>query len=859
MPAQSLVRIRTNSSTSMKPKFLSGLVASSFVALSHGQLTINEIDSNTPGIDAAEFVELFDGGSGGTSLDGHVLVFFSGSDDESYASFDLTGQVTNSSGYFVIGNVPEADLVFPGATNQLQNGADAVALYQDVITSFPDDTPVTATNLVDAIVYGTSDGDDAELLATFGGEQADEAAGGDDNNESIQRNPDGSTNFNTALPTPGSSNDMDPILEAIFDTLVVSEDAGAEAIFVDVVTPEPVSTDLVLNISISDGTELAGPITEIIPAGDDFIFFELDAVDDALVDGNQSVTVTISAAGFQDAVQTIVVTDNELSLPAIVINEMRAKSFNVDDPEFVEIFNDSNFTVNLGGWSVSAFESDSEDPLFGQLQGTFTIPEGASSQLSPGDFFLVGNSFFADAFGTEPDFEADFDFGDDDITMILFNAAGFPVYTVLSTDGGSDILANNATSPVAADITIGPDITAVGTFSPAGFLLDTDGGSTATLLSFDAVPDPLATPGSSNESPILQLQVEVDTSLFSENAGAAVATATVTRFNSTTGPLTVNVTSSDLSEVVIQTASLQFASGEATQTVLLDAVDDADLDGLQTVVITATASGFLDGTATVSVTDDDTPLADLVINEMIIDSDGADTEFLEIFNAGNVDVNLAGYSIERWESDAGQTGMDGGGPIELPLGNPIIIPAGGFFLIANDAFVAAYPGVTVDLMATGSFENSSATIVLRDANANVIYSVFATDGGVGDVANIDGTPIVPDLVANDIAFALAEDGGTTFVVIDNSVPSSDATPGSSNGLAPAPIFEVAITDCSVINGNFVINFTATGLSDVYVTTDLESFNLSTNGASVVSGVYTDTAPPAGRGFYLIQEAGSPAP
>ena len=39
---------------------------------------INEVDADTPGNDTAEFVELFDGGSGNTPLNGLVVVFFAG-------------------------------------------------------------------------------------------------------------------------------------------------------------------------------------------------------------------------------------------------------------------------------------------------------------------------------------------------------------------------------------------------------------------------------------------------------------------------------------------------------------------------------------------------------------------------------------------------------------------------------------------------------------------------------------------------------------------------------------------------------------------------------------------------------------
>src|SRR6185295_545046 len=91
---------------------------------------INEVDSDQTGTDTAEFVELYDGGAGNTSLNGLVVVFFNGSTDQSYAAFDLDGFSTNASGYFTIGNigVPGVDVTFGNGT--LQNSADAVALYR---------------------------------------------------------------------------------------------------------------------------------------------------------------------------------------------------------------------------------------------------------------------------------------------------------------------------------------------------------------------------------------------------------------------------------------------------------------------------------------------------------------------------------------------------------------------------------------------------------------------------------------------------------------------------------------------------------------------------------------------------------
>lgn len=53
------------------------------------------------------------------------------------------------------------------ASNTIPNGADAVAIYTGNIADFPNNTPVTTTNLIDVVVYGTSDGDDTGLLGVW--------------------------------------------------------------------------------------------------------------------------------------------------------------------------------------------------------------------------------------------------------------------------------------------------------------------------------------------------------------------------------------------------------------------------------------------------------------------------------------------------------------------------------------------------------------------------------------------------------------------------------------------------------------------------------------------------------------------
>ena len=188
------------------------LLSIAFFSPGYAQILINEIDADTPSYDQLEFIELFDGGTGYTPLDGLVLVLYNGSSDTVYRSFDLNGFSTNGNGYFVIGSVSGADVwVDPGSSGWLQNGADAVALYNDNTANFPVGAVLTTANLVDAVVYDTNDADDTGLLVLLnsGQPQLNEGGAGDKDNHSNQRCSGAAketAGFVQALSTPGAAN-----------------------------------------------------------------------------------------------------------------------------------------------------------------------------------------------------------------------------------------------------------------------------------------------------------------------------------------------------------------------------------------------------------------------------------------------------------------------------------------------------------------------------------------------------------------------------------------------------------------------------------------------------------------------------
>jgi hypothetical protein len=157
-------------------------------------LVINELDADQTSTDAAEFVE-FSAGIAGVDLSGYILLLLNGSDDRSYTAHDLAG-TTNADGLLWIGPagfVPAPQATFPRATNQVQNGADGAVLLQGSVGDFPNDSPIPASGLIDALIYGTGDGDDAGLLdGVFGAgnaaaAQIDEGANGMKDTQSIQR------------------------------------------------------------------------------------------------------------------------------------------------------------------------------------------------------------------------------------------------------------------------------------------------------------------------------------------------------------------------------------------------------------------------------------------------------------------------------------------------------------------------------------------------------------------------------------------------------------------------------------------------------------------------------------------------
>lgn len=687
-------------------------------------IVINEVDSDTPSTDTLEFVELYntDGGSS-ASLDGYVLVFYNGSNDQSYAAYDLDGHSIPPNGYFVIGNSGVAGATITFADNFLQNGADAVALYLGDATSFPANTPVTATNLVDAIVYDTNDSDDAGLLGTLGqAAQYNEDENGDKDNQSISRVPDGGATIATVAASPNAANpSAGGALTISLDASTMSED-GSTFITGTVSVSSAVTGDLEVTVALSDATEAQTFNTTISDGTTEGLFF-INVVDDAWPDGDQLVTVTVSAPTYTDDVDTFTVTDDDVDFQ-LVINE--ANNFipgtstdvngdgNADfGDEFVEIVNVSPSTVDLSFYAIRENGFDGRGDVHVFPEGTLLAPGAAIVVFSGGNVVQGTNS---SAFGTAE--------------IQLASSGG-----LFLSDTGDTIQLVDAFSQEVASMDL-PDQTSPATNSSYTLATDED-YSSGYILHTASAGGGIASPGTMNDgTPFVVvsqgLTVTINTATVVENDPTATNAITITLPATSVDPTIVHLSSSDIGELIVP-ESVTIPPSTLSVDVDVTPVDDIEPDGSQLVTIQAIASGYLNGSGSITVDDDglDVPaFTDLVINEIDPNQTGTDTaEFIELYNNTAETQSLNGLIILLYNgSNDTLYGI-------YDLSGYSIGP-NGFFVLGN----AGVPGAQITLPSNG-LQNGQDGIALVAGNV----ADFTSGDSVSNLA-LTGATIIDALV-----------------------------------------------------------------------------------------------------------------
>lgn len=263
------------------------------------QVVINELDTDTPGQDFEEFIEL-KSDIPHFPLDGYVLVLFNGSEngnDSSYFALDLDGAVTDANGILLIGSTtvsPAPEVLISPAI--IQNGADAVALYAGDAEDFPEFTPATRVGLIDALVYDTNDADDVALMNLLGVTvQINE----DENNtavtQSIQRMGD---SYTVDTPTPGALNDGTGIdFNGISFTTNAAEYSEGDLAIITFTTQWEVPETTTIQFSLSHGSftseDFTGNLFFTIPQGASEARVEIQLLEDGVNDGDEFFEINI--------------------------------------------------------------------------------------------------------------------------------------------------------------------------------------------------------------------------------------------------------------------------------------------------------------------------------------------------------------------------------------------------------------------------------------------------------------------------------------------------------------------------------------------------------------------------------------
>ena len=336
-------------------KITSLLILLVFYTTTYSQLFVNEIDSDTESTDQLEFIEI-KSESPNFSLNGYIVVFFNGSNngnDSSYLAIDLAGFQTDLNSLFLIGNnsvSPSAQLIIPN--NSIQNGADAVGIYQASIDDFPNSTIATTNNLVDALAYDTSDTDDDNLMELLGlSFQINENENNNKDYESIQRANNGS--YFVDSPTPRLVNEGDGVfLNGINFSL--NQDVYIEGDQIEIIftTEEPVDEEITIffnleyeNFDSSDYSEIDSITFE---SGEDSASVIIDIIDDDVDEGDENFMLSLL---FED--ENFILLNNNF-IVRVNDNDFTIANYGTPiNPTYINVNNDfpENYYSNLNGLS----------------------------------------------------------------------------------------------------------------------------------------------------------------------------------------------------------------------------------------------------------------------------------------------------------------------------------------------------------------------------------------------------------------------------------------------------------------------------------------------------------------------------
>ena len=617
-----------------------------------------------------------------------------------------------------------------------------------------------------------------------------------------------------------------------------------EAVEFTVSLSEAAGSDVVLNWSTTDGTAIApgdytpmssGTVT--IAAGATTNTFTVATVDDALVEGDETFTVTI--------------TENTLPASVSIGTTTATGTINDDDTATVSIAGDANategssviFTVNLTAqassdvvlnWSTTDGTAMAPGDYTPMSAGTVTIAAGATTNTftvaTVEDTLVEGDETFTvtlAASGTLPDgvtLGGAMAIGtitdDDSATVSIVGAAnaseGSPViFTVsLSAEASSDVVLNWSTADDTA--IAGTDYTA-----QTNGTVTIDAGETTNTFTVATVGDDLVesdetfivTIAASGSLPTgVTLGVAMATGTINDNDSATVSIANASATEGEAVEFTVSLSAQASSDVVLNwstadgtaiapgdytatsNGTVTIDAGETSATFTVMTVDDALAEGDETFAVTIAASGSLpDGVtldtdiATGTITGDDGATVSLAGDASA--SEGAPVEFMVNLSAAVAEAVVLNWTGAGGTATAG-TDYTAAGTVTIPANMTTatlrVTTSNDLRVESDETFIVTITGANLpggvslgDTTATGTITNDD-TATVSIANASVME---------GDTAEI--TVSLSAQVSSDVVLSWTTVDSSALFSVDYTAVDDTVTiaAGETTAMITVPTLE----------------------------------------------------------------------
>lgn len=648
--------------------------------------------------------------------------------------------------------------------------------------------------------------------------------------------------------------------------------------------------------------------SEVIPSGAAFVDVSITPVDDAVVEGDETVTLTLIDTGSYDvganASATVTIADDDAPPPPVgnlVITEVAPWSSG-NSPlgsDWFEVTNIGTASITVTGWKMDDNSNSNASAV--ALHGITSIGAGESVlfiEVTPANLATEAQQMRDVWFGSSV--PSGLQIGGYSGSGVGLGTGGDAVN--LFDDTGS--LRANVTfgaSPGSAPFTtfdnsVGANNVAITTFSAVG-----QNGAFVAVNSANEV----GSPGAIAAPPPVLVGITAPDSDASE-AGSSSGVFRFSRSGSTTDELTVQytiamgagqATASEYSPTL--TGSQVIAAGAAFVEVTITPVDDSAVEGVETLTVTlADTSSYdlgLTPTATIAIVDNDSlppPSSALVITEVApwSSSSSFGRDWFEVTNVGSTPVTLTGWRVDD-SSHAFSSAILLSGVASLAPGEAVIFieTATGDEGAAATAFrnlwfggksqpapqIGTYTGSGIGLSTSGD------EVVLFDALGNLMTGVgFGTapssvplasfDNFASDTSNTLPLPVVSTLssVGVNRAFAAVSDAGQIgspgIGNVGRLIVTEVAPWGSGSGPYGADWFEVTNIGGSAVDmtgwtvddssNSFASSVALTGVPSVAAGQSAIFYEGDSSTASAFVSAWFGTTPP--DGFLLGSYSGS---